>query len=297
MAVCRWVAAPGHDRAGPLPVEVELELTTSDPLPNTTLRPRGQRVPPRQVSDLKHITRLAEQLAEYDDRLIFLAGHGDPLQHPQFAAVCEILHAAGTYGVGVGTPLVDLTDENFAALFAHGVDLIEVYVDAHSPETYRLVHGSDAFTQTRSNIERIEQARRERHSPQPLVACALTRCAATSAELEPFFDEWIRATGTAVIHGYNEFCGILPPDTLLSTTSPLREPCRRVATRLTLLADGTAVACAQDVRGEVRLGDWTTEPLRDLWAGSRLTELRQSHSTLGLERYPLCLRCREWGRP
>ncbi len=50
--LCNWARAPGHDRAGGLPVELELELTTADPLPETTLRPRGNRVPSRQVADL-----------------------------------------------------------------------------------------------------------------------------------------------------------------------------------------------------------------------------------------------------
>lgn len=296
-ALCAWTRAPGHDRAGPLPVEVEFELTTADPLPNTTLRPRGNRVPHRHMDDLGRIAHLAEQLAEYDDRLVFLAGHGDPLQHPQFGKACRILRSAGVYGIGVGTPLLDLSDANFAALFENQVDIVEVRLDAHTAATYQRVHGLDGLARVHANIDRLERTRREHRTPQPIVACSLTRCAATIGDMEAFFDDWIRQLGTAVIHGYNDYCGALPPDTLLPTVAPFREPCRRLATRLMLLADGTVALCGQDVRGEVRLGDWATESLRAIWSGPALGTIRRAHERMGLEPLPLCRRCCEWNRP
>ena len=296
-ALCAWARVPGHDRAGALPVEIELELTTSDPLPNTRLRPRGDRVLRREVSELAHIAHLAEQLTEYDDRLIFLAGHGDPLRHPRFAEMCRILRSAGVYGIGVGTPLLDLTDDDFAALFENEVDIVEVQIDAHTAATYERVHGIDGLGRVWANIERLENARRETRAPRPIVACALTRCAATIGEIEAFFDDWIRRVGTAVIHGYNDYCRRLPPDTLLSTVTSFRRPCRRLATRLMLLADGTVGLCGQDVNGEVRLGDWRSESLRAIWSGAALAQVRQAHARGDLEAFPLCRRCSEWNRP
>src|SRR5690606_37804680 len=71
-ALCRWLAEGGFDPASELPVEVELELTTDDPLPDTTLRPRGGRVPRRAVADVAAVRRLAEELARLDDRLLWL---------------------------------------------------------------------------------------------------------------------------------------------------------------------------------------------------------------------------------
>jgi hypothetical protein len=295
-ALCTWVAHPDHDHAGPLPAEIELELTTADPLPNTTVRLRGDRVPRRELRDVGLVNRVAAQLVEYDDRLVFLAGHGDPLQHPQFAEVCRRLRAADVYGLGVATPLVDLSDENLDALFAQQIDVVEVRIDAHTPATYQRVHGVDRFEQVRRNVERIEAARRERQCPQPIIVPSLTRCAATIDDLEPFYDHWIREVGSAVIGGYNDHCGALSADTLLPTVSPLREPCQRLWVRLMLLADGTAALCSQDIRGAMALGNWTTEPLRDIWSGVRLAAARAAHGALRLEAFPVCQGCSEWGR-
>lgn len=295
-ALCNWLRADGRDQAGDLPAEVELELTTDDPLPETTLRPRGRRVPRRQLDHLGAVDKIAQQLAAYDDRRLVLGGHGDPLLHPDFPDICRRVRAAGVGGLGVETTLVELSDAALGALTGC-VDLVEVRLDANSAATYREVHNADAFERVLGNIERIQAARRAQQNPRPLVVCSLTRCAATLGELEAFFDRWVRTTGWAVIRGYNEYCGRLPPDSVLGTTPPVRGPCRRLSTRMMLLSDGRAVLCSQDVEGKTVLGSWQSEALGDLWCGAVLRRARQARGRLALDDYPMCARCGEWSRP
>ncbi len=296
-ALCVWARQAGHDRAGELPIEVELELTTDDPLPETTLRPRGRRVPRRCLDDIECVSRLAEQLSEYDDRLVFLGGHGDPLEHPRFAEVCQLLRDGGLFGIGLATTLLELTDTAMAALFDNQIDVVEVLIDAHDAATYERLHGVDGLARVHANVERLENARRDRKAPRPIIACSLTRCAATIDELEAFHDDWIRNVGSSVIHGYNDYCGLLPADSLLPTVPSTRAACRRLATRMMLLADGAAVLCAQDYRGRVRLGDWRVDSLRSIWSGGRLESVRTAQERQSWDRLDLCRECGEWNRP
>lgn len=296
-ALCEWSRRDRRALAGPLPVEIELELTTDDPLPETTLRPRGRRVPRRRLENLDALDRLAREFAAYDDRLLFLAGHGDPLLHPRFPDICRRIRAAGVCGLGVATPLVELSDAALETLFERQVDVLEVQLDAHSAATYGQVHGADYFERVLSHIQRIEQLRRDRVSPQPLIVCSLIRCAATLGEMEAFFDYWIRATGSAVIHGYNTYGERLPPDSLLSLQPPIREACRRLDSRLVFLADGRVPFCNQDVGNETVLGNWFSESVTDIWNGSLFSVLRNAHDRLALTGLSLCQRCTEWFRP
>lgn len=295
--ICRWLAEPGRSRGSVLPVEIELELTTADPLPETTLRIRGERVPTRHLDDLSAWERIARELGAYDDRIVVFGGHGDPLQHQEFAAVCGLTRAAGIWGLAVTTPLVDLSDAACEALFEHEVDVVEVQIDAHSAATYRRMHGRDAFAQVIQNVDRLEQRRRRELRPRPIVLCSLTRCAGTLGELEAFYDTWVHELGGAVLQGYNDYCGRLPADTLLPTTPLVRGPCRRLDRRLLLLADGRVARCGQDVDGEYSLGAWRTESLAKIWSGERLEQLRVAHRGGVLESLPMCQRCQEWNRP
>ncbi len=295
--LCAWLREGGYDPWERLPQEVELELTTADPLPETTLRPRGDRVPRRELSDLEAVARLGAELGVWDDRLVCLGGHGDPLCHPHFADVCRLLRAGGVYGLAVTTTLVDLPEPAFEALFAAPIDVVEVRLDATAPASYLRVHGRDAFNDVMCNLTRIEERRRSTSSPRPVLVCSFTRHSATLPELEEFHDAFIMRHGSALIRGYNEYAGRMPPDTLLRTEPPVREPCRRLGRRLMLLADGTAVLCEQDVCGEVPIGNWTREPLTAIWGGAALRQARAAHAAGNLQALSMCGRCQEWHRP
>lgn len=310
-AWCRWHTALADDRppAGvapngrctkplqpPLPDEIELELTTEDPLPGSLLRPRGPRVPPRQLTDIAALNRWLSEFAAYDDRLLVLGGHGDPLLHPDFPQVCQAARAAGICGLAVKTPLVELPEPALEALFVARVDLIQVLLDADSPGTYATVHGRDAFQTVISNIERVLNLRKERLSPQPIVVPTITRAAPTLHEIEPFYDRWIRVAGWAVIEGYAEFGGKLGPDSLLSAVPSFREPCRRLSRRLMLLADGTVSTCDQDVAGRQPLGEWRSTAIRECWQGNAHQVLCAAQARLDFAALPVCQACKEWSR-
>jgi hypothetical protein len=295
-AMCGWLAQRVDASSAALR-EVELELTTDDPLPATTLRPRGERVPRRRLADVSAVARLARELAGYDDRLVCLGGHGDPLVHPQAADVLRMLRNAGVLGIAVRTPLVELPPGVLAALFDARVDVLQVQLDAASAGGYRTVHRAESYDRVIGNIERVMNARRRRGSPQPIVVPSLVRCAATLPELETFFDRWITTTGAAVIEGYNQYAGRLADDDSQPGTPPVRRACRRLESRLMLLADGTAAQCSEDVSGEAPLGNWATDGIDAIWGGPRLAGLRRAHRTLELTGTRLCERCSEWARP
>jgi hypothetical protein len=295
--LCAWARDGGYARAATLPVEIELELTTDDPLPRTTLRPRGARVAARRVAPGDSVARVLAELGARDDRLLWFGGFGDPLAHPEFGGIVSAARSAGVFGVGVATPLVDVSDDHVAALFDAEVDVLQVLLDAGSAATYQAVHGADRYHAVCENIHRILERRQQFKRPRPIVVPSLTRCAATRAEIEGFFDHWIRTAGWAVIEGYQEYGGLLPDDALAGTTPPVRGGCRRIKSRLTLLANGTAVSCDQDAEGRQAMGSWGTESLASIWASKRRSELISSHEALNLGRLPVCGGCRQWHRP
>lgn len=295
--LCAWLRDTPTLKVAPLPREVELELTTADPLPATTLHPRGDRAPPRHLTDLAAVEHLARQLAAYDDSLVVLGGHGDPLMHPQFAEICRILRQSGVCGLAVVTPLVELSETNLTTLLDQQVDVVQVRLDADCAATYRTINNADRFNGVIENIHRIERARHERLSPQPLVVPSLTRCAAAIADMESFFDRWITNLGWATIEGYSDYCGALAQDTLLHAGPQLREPCRRLNARAMFLADGAATLCNQDHRGAMSVGRWTAKPVPASWHGDELTAIRQFHAQRRWDDLPLCRTCREWFRP
>lgn len=339
-----WLAAHRSELDCDLPREVEIELTTDDPLPDSTLRPRGARLVRRAADgrglsdvslsgtlrtdrgtgagenrraavevalagashsdaggeawvDVASVRRVAEELALSDDSLVVLGGHGDPLRHPQFGEIVRAVRSAGVFGIAVVSPLVELGEDSLKALREARVDVLHVLLDANTPETYAKVHGRPAFADVVQNIGRVEEMRRRETSVWPMIVPLITRCAATLDEIEAFYDRWIPAVGWATIGGHSRCGGLVTADSALGLAPPIRVGCRRLESRLTLLSDGTAVPCAEDPLGVLRLGDWRRESVSAIWGGRARRELRDQHVEGGVRSLPqLCAGCTEWHR-
>jgi hypothetical protein len=304
-AIGQWLV--DRDEAGvePFPREVELELTTDDPFPNALLRPRGERVGRRGPMSLDLLRRVAAELSEYDDALCVLGGFGDPLRHPEFPAVLEILRPAsggGVFGLCVRTAAVDLTPPLAEAIVAHGVDVLNVTLDAWTPELYAKLQGiessdADGLESVRGRIDRLSELQRERSSPRPIIVPEMVKARENVHELDAFFDGWTRRVGAVNVVGYSHHAGQLEDRSVIDMRPPVRSACKRVRGRCLLLADGRVALCDQDFRGTHPVGRIGESPLSEIWRSAEFERVRAGHLAGRYDLSPLCAACAEWHRP
>jgi hypothetical protein len=320
-AVGGWLSRRLVEHVDETPEEIEIELTTDDPLPSgdggsstthptpTRLRPHGDEVGRRGPISLKAVRRVAEAIGEYDDVRIVLGGFGEPCLHPELAAICRILREAGAAAIAVrtgaamgylgdsapggGTKEEAVVDTAERVLFDAPVDVIEVTLDAATPETFRRVQGVDAFEYVSARLERWINRRAARQQVRPLIVPSMVKANETFDDLEPFFDGWQRRLGAALVTGYSHCARQRPDRAVTGTAPPQRGVCRRVFSRLLVLADGRVTTCDQDFRGVQTIGDLADHSLRDLWRHDRLAAIRGDR----LDGLPLCPKCEEWHRP
>ena len=295
--VCRWLADWQRTHVDSLPVEVEIEMTTEDQHAATRVRPQGNAVPRRGPIDLDVVDRITAQLGTRDDSLVVLGGFGEPLLHPQFADVCRMCHQNGIFGLAVHTNAIDLTPDVDRVLFANGVGILIVKIDACSPEGYQQVHGLDAYGTVVSNIRRLNAAKQQHETPMPLIVPELVKSTETTEDMEEFYDAWLREMGGTVITGYSHCGGQLPDRSVMDMSPPVRSACRRLASRCLVLADGTVTSCDQDFAGRQIIGDLSKNSLQEIWQGPAFTALRADQSTNRYDNHPVCTPCSEWHRP
>jgi hypothetical protein len=296
LAVSSWLRGHRHDIPA-APAEVEVELTTEDPLPGSTLRPRGSAVPARSRMSEATFARVIEGLVGRDDACLVLGGFGDPLMHPRWAEFVRTAREAGVFGIAVRTPAIHLDDAGITALIGNRVDVLNVTLDANTAETYARVHGLDAFDRVIANINRCMEACRKADCPPPWVVCEMVKTRETMPEMEAFYDRWASQTGGAVIAGPSDYAGQRPDLAVMQMAPPARSVCNRIFTRATVLADGRVLACEQDFRGLHAVGDLQTASLDALWKGPAINALRAAHLAGRFDAMPLCPHCNEWHRP
>lgn len=299
-----WLTARLGTHVDPVPEEIEIELTTEDPLANGSLmRPRGPEVGRRGPIEMATCRSITAALSNYDDVRVVLGGFGEPCAHPQFGEICRWLRDAGAAAIAVRTgaafqaaSAAQVIDETMieAALFETPVDVLEVMLDAATPETYRRIHGADAYPLVLARLEKWMTRRTARQQVRPLIVPSMVKAEETFTDQETFFDTWQRRLGAALITGYSHCAGQRPRRAVTSTAPPGRNgPCRRVFSRMMILADGRVTTCDQDFAGRQVVGCLGDASLSDIWQGRLLSSVRASTVHDG----PLCVACEEWHRP
>lgn len=306
-AIGQWLIEHERTHIPALPREVEIELTTDDPHPLALLRPRGNRIERRGPIEPDLIRRIVEEVGRYDDAQITLGGFGDPLCHPRFVEILEAMRSSmhgeqAPYGLAVRTAAADLTDAHIDAMIRYGVDVLQVFLDAWSPDLYgRLQSPSDpaavSLENVRRRIDRVTAKRQEAMSVVPIVLPTMTKARENVHELDDFHDGWLRRIGAVLVDGYTHHAGQVDDRRVMSMAPPQRVPCRRIGSRCVVLADGRVAMCDQDLNGRHVVGSLAEESLERIWCGSRFSELRAAHHAHRFAPNPVCAACDEWHRP
>jgi hypothetical protein len=297
MWVSRRLLADRYPAWESLPRELEIEVTTRDPLDRSTLRPRGAALGRQADMPLDLFRRVVDDLAVCDDRLLVLGGFGEPLLHPHWPDMIRYARQRGVLGLAVRTTGVPLDEAAGHALLEAPADVLNVLLDAGTAATYRLFHDSDHYEAVLANIDRFCAVQHQRQGPRPLIVCEMVKTHETMDEMEAFYDRWIRKTGSAVIAGPSSYGGAYPDRAVVNMAPPTRSPCPRPFHRAMVLADGRVTLCDQDFRGVQAVGSIVDSGLAAIWQGSAAADARRRHLERCLDSLPVCRACNEWHRP
>ena len=296
-----WLQQRTRTQVVQVPSEIEIELTTdAGAAEGNLLRPCGSEVPKRGLCSFDVVRAIADAVRDWDDVRIVLAGFGEPCAHPAFGEICRMFRpAAAALAVRTfarfGADHVNGGDLQTSedALFETPVDIVEVMVDAVSAETYARLHGVDAFAEVTARIERWLERRVAAGRARPLIVPSFVKCNENLDEMEPFFESWQRRLGMVLVTGHSHYARQRPHRAVTSMAPPQRSACKRVFSRMVVLADGHVTTCDQDYRGAQSLGRLPDATLIELWNARRFVQIRANE----LSDVPLCAKCDEWHRP
>ena len=238
--------------------------------------------------------KIVNDCKDFDDIGLTLGGFGEPLVHDDFFAIIQAAKRAHIFGINVITDGKALCGDVASQLLDSPVDVITVSLDANSPQLYHRLKGEDCFDQVVSQIESFIE--KSKAADGPLIVPTMVKMRENFSEMEPFYDRWLRRCGSVVLDGYNSFAGQIENLAIMNMSPPARRPCRRLSSRMTILADGNVVACEQDFQGRYLIGNVSEQTIGQLWHGEKINELRQAHNNGHFACNKLCDACEEWHR-
>jgi radical SAM protein with 4Fe4S-binding SPASM domain len=285
--------AHAWDAVDVLPREVVLELNT-----NRATRPiwwpgsyHTITRPPMAADMARH---LVSELSALDDTRLTIAGVGDPLLSDVLFDVIDAAQSEASLSIHVETDFLGASAASIARLAAAPVDVVSVHLPALGPRTYELVMGTAGYEQVMEAIRQFLAARKGRSVP--ILVPVFTKCRQNMAEMEAWYDQWLRSVSCAVIRGPSDCGGQIPDVSVADMAPPRRKACTRLSSRMTVLCDGRIVSCEEDVLGRQVMGEIGRDPLQETWQ-KRFAVLRTDHREARWNEHPVCENCREWHRP
>ena len=262
--------------------------------------PSAQLAIERPAMEMETARRLFAELGGWDDVRVTLAGVGDPMLHEGVMELIAEARKSGVRAIHVETDFVGVSKEKVAALAASEVDVVTVHIPALTATTYSNVMGINALGEVLGNIKAFFDARAARGAARgtstPLLVPTFTRLRQNMAEMEPWYDHWLRAVGCAVITGASDCAGMIADHSPVDMSPMGRVGCRRLSSRLTVLSDGSVTTCEVDVLGRQAVGNIREKPVQEMWQEG-LGCVRKAHRDRMWTELTVCGRCRDWHRP
>lgn len=285
----------GSPEAFALPREIVVELTPRR-IARPIFSPAAHAKIDRPDLSLAAAKQLFAEFAAADDARIVFAGVGDPLLHPEFPQIVQSARDAGINAIAIETDLIEIDPQLLDRIAELPIDIISINFPAITAKTYHAVMAIDGLKPAMENLARLIHQRQTKSRGTPLLVPTFVKTPANFAEMEGWYDHWLRTLGCAVIAGPTDFAGQIPDASLVQMEPPRRKPCARIARRLSILSNGQIVACEQDFLGRHPLGRIGENSITDIWTGT-MAAMRRDHAGDQWHVHPLCRGCKDWHRP
>ena len=246
--------------------------------------------------------RIVDELAETRPRRISLYLMNEPLLDPRLPDFIRYASAkvpdATTLVTTNGSPL----DESCArALLESGLKRIKVSLQSLDPETNRQIMGPacdrDAIVENVLQLKRLMKEDRTSHLDLR-ISTIVTR--QNQAEIERARRFWKRHGIRLVTSALENRGGNIHEAAALNphAMAPMGLDCVRPSREMCILFNGDVVLCCVDWFRTVVMGNVAEQSVRDIWNGTRFTQIRQALRLGDRTRWPsICAHCSESAQP
>lgn len=243
--------------------------------------------------------KLIDEVAEDGSgncRYLRYTGEGETLLHPQFIEMVSYAKSRLSIAINVTTNGTILTDDKSISLLNIGVDVIDISIDAYSPETYSAIRRKGNLEVTRHNVLNLIERVREGSFGTKVVVSYVEQPLNTHETA--LFDKFWKDAGAhqVVIRRLHSAGGAKDEiaASMKGRNSLARRPCVYPWERLVLKPNGYVTYCPADWKGMARIAHFKDTSIKDIWTGDYMRRLRDAHITNDFSCFSFCDQCPDW---
>lgn len=225
------------------------------------------------------------------------ASAGEPMVHPK---IYEMLD----YAVKQSGTMVTLTTNGTLMggaraerLVETGVDVVDISIDAFTPETYAKVRVHGDLEITRENVLQLISLSKQSGSKTKVVV-SYVETPQNAHEAHDFEIYWKDQGADYVVVRRLHSCSGAKIDLAMirrkENRSVTRRPCLYPWERIVLNPKGDLAYCPSDWVHGSRVADYRETTVKEVWQGEFYRGLREAHLTNKFQNYGFCGQCPDW---
>lgn len=231
---------------------------------------------------------------------IWLHSLGEPLLNPNVFDMIKYCKERGIK-VGLSTNATVLNESNGRRLVEAGLDKIILCMESTEKETYEKIRVGGKFENVRNNIRRFLEVKKEMNSERPYTVVQIIQMKETASQIEAFKKEWVPLCDEVLVKVFSTWANQVSEIPVLADREQRyhkvlkkRQPCQLLWRNVVILSDGKVSPCCIDYEGKINLGNAAETPLKEIWNGPAMQNLREIHLNEDYQKAPVCDGCEEW---
>lgn len=225
------------------------------------------------------------------------ASNGEPFTHPHLLEMLDTATARAGVDVALTTNGVLLTEARAERLVAAGVALVDISLDAATPETYAAIRVGGRLPKVEANVQRLIDLANAAGGRTKVVVSFVEQ-PGNQHETEQFDSMWRdRGASYVVIRRLHSCSGskeALAVARRNAAAQEPRRPCLYPWERIGLNAGGHLFFCPSDWVHGSNLADYRTTTVAETWSGEAYRALRDAHVSNDYSCHAFCGQCPDW---
>lgn len=225
------------------------------------------------------------------------SSEGEPLIHPKgYEMIDYAVRNSGTF-VTLTTNGTIMNEKRTQKLLDSGIHMIDISIDAYSPETYAKVRVNGDLNVTRANVIRLIGWIRQSGSPAKVVVSFIEQPQNTreAADFKSFWED--QGAHSVVIRRLHSAAGAVIDVARIMRSrqaGEARRPCVYPWERIVLNPRGNLAFCPADWTHGSTVTDYRGTTIAETWGGEFYRKLRQAHMANEYGAHGFCGQCPDW---
>jgi MoaA/NifB/PqqE/SkfB family radical SAM enzyme len=247
---------------------------------------------PRHM-ELSIFKKVIDEVSLHQDVILRLVCDGEPMMHPGILEMIKYAKELRISPVCLNTNGTLLNARAALSLLKHGIDVIEISLDAVHKKTYERIRKGADFDSVMSNTHSLIKLRNNMGLNTKIMVSIIDQPNARE-EVKEFVDYWSPKVDKVIIREYTTIGGLVDSNKKAPADAESRWPCPLLWSRIFVSVDGFIKYCVEDWLDKTIAGDIRKDNIAAVWQSERYQSLRDAHLSNKFNGIIHCECCADW---